>query len=203
MTRTDGRPGGGVDMGAGTQRVRNLSERVAAQAKKNGLTFLQGHEHVASTHGRAARRVDSTDWAIVMELQNDCRISFSELGRRVHMSSPAVAERVRRLEESGVIIGYHAEVDLPAAGWPVLALVRLQCFGPRCILQHVDTVTAWPQVLELHRVTGEVCCELKVVAVSMTDFEAVVDRLAAFGQPASTLVLSSPLGRGHVRRPPP
>ena len=145
--------------------------------------------------------MDSTDWAILMELQNDCRISFSELGRRVHMSSPAVAERVRRLEQLGVIIGYHAEIDLPAAGWSVLALVRMQCFGARCILQRVDAVTAWPEVLELHRVTGEVCCELKVVAGSMTEFEAIVDRLAEFGQPSSTMVLSSPLSRGKVRRP--
>lgn len=147
--------------------------------------------------------MDSTDWAILMELQDDCRISFSELGRRVHMSSPAVAERVRRLEEAGVIKGYHAEIDLHAAGWPVLALVRMQCFGARCVLQNVGTVIAWPQVLELHRVTGEVCSELKVVAASMTEFEAVVDQLAEFGQPSSTLVLSSPLARGQVRRPAP
>ncbi|MGY2066739.1 Lrp/AsnC family transcriptional regulator [Blastococcus sp. SYSU DS0619] len=145
--------------------------------------------------------MDSTDWAILAELQDDCRVSFSELGRRVHMSSPAVAERVRRLEQAGVITGYHAAVDLEAAGWSVLALVRMQCFGPRCILQHAESVAAWPQVLELHRVTGDVCCELKVVAASMQAFEAVVDRLADYGQPSSTLVLSSPLGRGRVHRP--
>jgi Lrp/AsnC family leucine-responsive transcriptional regulator len=146
-------------------------------------------------------RVDSTDWAILAELQTDCRLSFSELGRRVHMSSPAVAERVRRLEQSGTITGYHAAVDPTAAGWSVLALVRMQCFGPRCVLQHAQRVTAWPHVIELHRVTGDVCCELKILAASMPDFEAVVDRLAEFGQPSSTLVLSSPLGRGAVQPP--
>jgi Lrp/AsnC family leucine-responsive transcriptional regulator len=145
--------------------------------------------------------VDSTDWAILGELQRDSRVSFSELGRRVHMSSPAVAERVRRMEQTGVITGYHATVDTQAAGWPVLALVRMQCFGSRCVLQHVDAVSAWPHVLELHRVTGDVCCELKVVAASMADFESVVDRLAEYGQPSSTLVLSSPLGRGEIQRP--
>jgi Lrp/AsnC family leucine-responsive transcriptional regulator len=145
--------------------------------------------------------VDSTDWAILAELQGDSRVSFSELGRRVHMSSPAVAERVRRLEQTGVITGYHAAVAPQAAGWSVLALVRMQCFGARCILQHVEAVKAWPHVLELHRVTGDVCSELKVVAASMADFEAVVDRLAEFGQPSSTLVLSSPLDRGEIQRP--
>src|SRR5206468_5024 len=102
--------------------------------------------------GEGGAAVDSTDWAILAELQRDSRISFSELGRRVHMSSPAVTERVRRLEEAGVITGYHAAVDLKAAGWPVLALVRMQCFGSRCVLQHLEHVTAWPQVLEVHRV---------------------------------------------------
>lgn len=145
--------------------------------------------------------MDGTDWAILEELQRDSRVSYSELGRRVHMSSPAVAERVRRMEQTGVITGYHATVDPQAAGWPVLALVRMQCFGARCILQHVDTVKAWPHILELHRVTGDVCSELKVLAASMADFEAVVDRLAEFGQPSSTLVLSSPLGRGTIQRP--
>ena len=145
--------------------------------------------------------VDGTDWAILEELQRDSRVSYSELGRRVHMSSPAVAERVRRMEQTGVITGYHATVDPQAAGWPVLALVRMQCFGARCILQHVDTVKAWPHILELHRVTGDVCSELKVLAASMADFEAVVDRLAEFGQPSSTLVLSSPLGRGEIQPP--
>jgi Lrp/AsnC family leucine-responsive transcriptional regulator len=145
--------------------------------------------------------VDSTDWAILAELQRDSRVSFSELGRRVHMSSPAVTERVRRMEQTGVITGYHATVDAQAAGWSVLALVRMQCFGPRCVLQHVDAVSAWPHVLELHRVTGDVCCELKVVAASMADFEAVVDRLAEYGQPSSTLVLSSPLGRSAIQHP--
>lgn len=145
--------------------------------------------------------LDSTDWAILTELQQDSRISFSELGRRVHMSSPAVAERVRRLEQTGVITGYHASVDPEATGWPVLALVRMQCFGPRCLLQHLETVTAWPHVLELHRVTGDMCCELKVVATSMSDFQGVVDRLAEYGQPSSTLVLNSPLTRGVVQPP--
>lgn len=145
--------------------------------------------------------MDGTDWSILAELQRDSRISFSELGRRVHMSSPAVAERVRRLEQTGVITGYRATINLEAAGWPVLALVRMQCFGPRCILQHLEDVTDWSHVLELHRVTGDVCCELKVVASSMSDFEAVVDRLALFGQPSSTMVLSSPLVRGTVRPP--
>jgi Lrp/AsnC family transcriptional regulator, leucine-responsive regulatory protein len=175
------------------QRRSYSPQDLSFERSLRGTTF---HAFERPTH-----HVDSTDWAILAELQTDCRLSFSELGRRVHMSSPAVAERVRRLEQSGVITGYHASVDPTAAGWTVLALVRMQCFGPRCVLQHVERVIAWPHVIEVHRVTGDVCCELKILAASMPDFEAVVDRLAEFGQPSSTLVLSSPLGRGDVHQP--
>lgn len=132
------------------------------------------------------------DWALLRELQADARLSFSELSRRVHLSPPAVAERVRRLEESGVITGYHTHVDLSAAGRPVIALIRMSCYGPNCILRD-PTVAGWPEILEIHRITGDACSILKVAAASMDAFEAVIDRLARHGQPSSTMVLSSPL----------
>jgi Lrp/AsnC family leucine-responsive transcriptional regulator len=133
------------------------------------------------------------DWALLRELQADARLSFSELSRRVHLSPPAVAERVRRLEESGVISGYHAHVDLARAGRSVLALIRMSCYGPRCLL-HDPAVAGWPEILEIHRITGDACSMLKVAAGSMNGFEAVIDRLAPYGQPSSTMVLSTPLG---------
>ncbi len=132
------------------------------------------------------------DWALLRELQADARLSFSELSRRVHLSPPAVAERVRRLEEAGVIIGYHAQVDLTRAGRTVVALIRMSCYGARCIL-HDPAVVGWPEILEIHRITGDACSMLKVAAGSIGEFEAVIDRLAPYGQPSSTMVLSSPL----------
>ncbi|MEU7617132.1 Lrp/AsnC family transcriptional regulator [Micromonospora rifamycinica] len=136
--------------------------------------------------------MDEMDWALLRELQADARLSFSELSRRVHLSPPAVAERVRRLEESGVITGYHAHVDLARAGRPVVALIRMSCYGSRCIL-HDPQVVDWPEIQEIHRITGDACSVLKVAAGSIGQFEAVIDRLAPYGQPSSTMVLSSPL----------
>ncbi|RLP93399.1 MULTISPECIES: Lrp/AsnC family transcriptional regulator [unclassified Micromonospora] len=136
--------------------------------------------------------MDDMDWALVRELQADARLSFSELSRRVHLSPPAVAERVRRLEEAGVITGYHAHVDLTRAGRTVVALIRMSCYGARCIL-HDPAVAGWPEILEIHRITGDACSMLKVAAGSIGEFEAVIDRLAPYGQPSSTMVLSSPL----------
>ncbi|HEY0698563.1 MAG TPA: Lrp/AsnC family transcriptional regulator [Micromonospora sp.] len=136
--------------------------------------------------------MDDTDWALLRELQLDARLSYSELSRRVHLSPPAVAERVRRLEESGVVSGYHAHIDLTRAGWKVVALIRMSCYGARCILRD-PTVIEWPEVLEIHRITGDACSMLKVAAGSMDAFEQVIDRLAPYGQPSSTMVLSTPL----------
>ncbi|WP_092383356.1 Lrp/AsnC family transcriptional regulator [Micromonospora phaseoli] len=137
--------------------------------------------------------MDEMDWALLRELQADARLSFSELSRRVHLSPPAVAERVRRLEETGVITGYHAHVDLARAGRTVVALIRMSCYGARCIL-HDPEVAGWPEILEIHRITGDACSMLKVSAGSIGEFESVIDRLAPYGQPSSTMVLSTPLG---------
>ncbi len=132
------------------------------------------------------------DWALLRELQEDARLSFSELSRRVHLSPPAVAERVRRLEESGVIAGYRAHVDLTAAGRPVVALIQMSCYGAGCVLRD-PSVPEWPEILEIHRITGDACSVLKVAATSMDAFEALIDRLAPHGRPSSTLILSTPL----------
>ncbi|MCW2911947.1 MAG: AsnC family transcriptional regulator [Actinomycetia bacterium] len=136
--------------------------------------------------------MDAVDRRLLEELQNDARLSFNELSRRVNLSSPAVAERVRRLEADGVIAGYHAHVDLVKAGRPITALVQVQCYGPRCVLRDPEAET-WPEVMQLHRVTGNACCVLMVAVPAMAAFEALIDRLAEYGPPSSTMVLSSPV----------
>ncbi len=136
--------------------------------------------------------LDAMDWLILGELQADARVSYNELSRRVFLSPPAVAERVRRMEDAGVIEGYHAHVDLGRAGRSVIAVVRMSCYGPTCLLRHPE-VHGWAEVLEIHRVTGDACCLLRVATTSMIAFERVIDRLAQFGQPSSTMVLASPL----------
>lgn len=144
--------------------------------------------------------LDPIDWKLLAELQIDARLSFSELSRRVHLSAPAVGERVRRLELAGVITGYHAGIDLTETGWSVLAMVRIACYGSTCVLRD-PAVATWPGVLEIHRVTGADCSLLKVAATSMQGFEHLIDKLATYGTPSSTLILSSPLIRSDVVAP--
>jgi len=144
--------------------------------------------------------MDEMDWSLLSELQRNSRLSFSELSRRVHLSPTSVAERVRRLEETGVITGYHAQVDLAQAGRPVIAFIRMPCYGAHCVLRDPD-IAGWPEIREIHRVTGDACSILKVATQSMTAFEDLIDRLAPYGPPSSTMVLSTPVS--HRAVPPP
>ena len=100
-----------------------------------------------------------------------------------------------------MITGYHAHVDLTRAGRTVLALIRMSCYGARCILNDPE-VTGWPEIMEIHRITGDACSMLKVAATNMGEFEEVIDRLAPYGQPSSTMVLSTPLAWHPVVKAP-
>ncbi|MEU3211818.1 Lrp/AsnC family transcriptional regulator [Nocardiopsis alba] len=136
--------------------------------------------------------LDGIDRRILGELQRDGRLSFNELSRRVNLSAPAVADRVRRLTDRGVITGYHAHVDPAAAGLPVTALVRMECFGAHCLLRERSSLEL-PEILQVHRVTGDACCVLLIAVRSMEHFEEVIDRLAEHGRPSSTMILSTPV----------
>jgi Lrp/AsnC family transcriptional regulator, leucine-responsive regulatory protein len=136
--------------------------------------------------------VDQTDWALLAELQRDGRASFADLARAVSMSPSAVTERVRRLEESGVIAGYRATVSPERVGLDVMAFVRLRYptgnYRPFHAL--LDTT---PEIIEAHHVTGEDCFVLKVVARSMRHLEEVNGRIAGLGSVTTSVVYSSPL----------
>lgn len=133
--------------------------------------------------------LDSTDWAVVGELQEDARISLTELGRRVSLSASATTERVRRLESIGVITGYRAEIDLTKVGYPVLAVVRLKYPGNKHDPLH-RLLAERREILECLRTTGDDCYTLKVAAASMPHLEELVNELTDFGSTTTNLVYS-------------
>jgi Lrp/AsnC family transcriptional regulator, leucine-responsive regulatory protein len=139
---------------------------------------------------RTERSLDATDWRILAELQADGRLSFNELGRRVSLSPPAVAERVRRLEESGVIAGYQARVDPARAGLPLTAFVQLRCRLDHCLLK-TSRADDYPEVVEVHKLSGDHCSMLKVRAASMEHFEGLLERLGRHGEMRTLVVLST------------
>jgi Lrp/AsnC family transcriptional regulator, leucine-responsive regulatory protein len=139
---------------------------------------------------RIERRLDDTDWRILRELQADGRLSFNELGRRVSLSPPAVAERVRRLEEAGIIAGYQARVDPARAGLPLTAFVQMRCRLDRCLLK-TSKASDYPEVVEIHKLSGDHCSMLKVRAASMEHFEGLLERLGQHGEMRTSVVLST------------
>ncbi len=134
--------------------------------------------------------LDDIDWRLLDALQSDARLSYNALSKRVHLSPPAVAERVRRLEAAGVISGYRATVDPALAGQPVLAFIQLRCSLGRCLLKTTDSET-YPEVVEIHKLSGEHCTMLKVRAASLRHFEGVIERIGEHGQINTFVVLST------------
>jgi Lrp/AsnC family leucine-responsive transcriptional regulator len=140
----------------------------------------------------AVDSLDDTDARILAALQADGRASYAELARTVSMSASALTERVRRLEESGVIRGYAAVVDPERLGLGILAFVRLRYPSGNYKPFH-DLLATTPQIVEAHHVTGEDCFVLKVLARSMRDLEQTTGRIAGLGSVTTSVVYSSPL----------
>ncbi|HEY7349968.1 MAG TPA: Lrp/AsnC family transcriptional regulator [Ktedonobacterales bacterium] len=138
------------------------------------------------------KALDTTSWEILCALQEDARLSFSELGRRVGLSAPAVAERVRKLEEAGIIAGYHARVCPEKIGYALMAFIRVESPSEKCPIVSAF-IADLPEVLECHRVTGSDSFILKVIVVSVAHLEALLDRLMPYGQLTTSVVLSSPV----------
>lgn len=133
---------------------------------------------------------DDLDWRLIAELQADARLSFNELARRVHLSSPAVAERVRRLEQAGVITGYHAAVDPARVGQPLVAFIQLRCRPGSCLLR-TTSADDYPEISEVHKLGGEHCTMLKARAASLTHLEGLFERVGTHGEMRTHIVLST------------
>ena len=136
--------------------------------------------------------IDRTDWRLLEELQRDGRASYADLARVVAMSPSAVAERVRRMEEAGVIAGYRAVVDPERVGLQIMAMVRLRYPTGNYRPFHA-LLDGTPEIIEAHHVTGEDCFVLKVLTRSMRHLEEVTGRISGLGAVTTSVVYSSPL----------
>jgi Lrp/AsnC family transcriptional regulator, leucine-responsive regulatory protein len=159
---------------------------------------MAGRARLRDANAYEANLLDEINLRLLEELQTDGRIGFAELGRRVGMSAPAVAERVGRLERAGVIRGYRAELDPTALGFPVSAIVRIRPSPGQ--LQRVREVAAnSPEVAECYRITGDDCYLMRLHLRSIDDLEEILDRFTPHGQTTTSIVHSTPVPR---RSPP-
>ena len=148
--------------------------------------------------------LDATGWRLLRELQGDARLSFHQLGARVGLSAPAVAERVRRLEEAGIIAGYRAIVPHARVGLGIVAFIRLtEMNHDRYYERMLAAVTAMPRVLEAHHVAGEDSFILKVAVADVQELEHVIAQLTRLGRSVTGIVLSTLLTRPLVEPPMP
>jgi Lrp/AsnC family transcriptional regulator, leucine-responsive regulatory protein len=141
--------------------------------------------------------LDETSWQILKILQEDARIPFKELGKRVGLSSPAVAERVHRLEESGIISRYRAELNLEKLGLAIAAFITIRSFGHRCN-EIRSLLQESPEVEACYRVTGSDHYLVKVAVTSVSHLEQLVDRFIPYSTVTTSVVLSVPVARRTI-----
>ncbi len=139
---------------------------------------------------KSRKGLDSIDWKILGELQTDVRVSTAELGRKVALSPPAVAERIQKLLDHGVIHGFHARVEPASVGLPVTAIIRMSVVGD--ILPRLSILLqSLPEVVECYRGTGSDSFIMKVCVASVEHLEHLINRLTPFGMTSTSIVLST------------
>jgi Lrp/AsnC family leucine-responsive transcriptional regulator len=146
--------------------------------------------------------LDTKDWQLLELLQNDARTGYAELGRQVGLSAPAAAERVKRLEDAGVIRRYRAEVDPQRLGYVIEAVIRLRCDGSVCGSLG-PALAEIPEILDYRRLAGEDSGSLRVIAMSVSHLEAVLDRIVRYHSSISTttlVVLQTPYNNRPLSR---
>jgi Lrp/AsnC family leucine-responsive transcriptional regulator len=143
---------------------------------------------------RSRDGLDTTDINLLHELEIDARLSLAELGRRVGLSPPAVADRLERLEEAGVITAYRAEVDPRALGYELAVVLRIRP-APRELKKVAELAQRTPEIVECHRITGDDCYLMKAHVRDVLHMEEVIDRFAIYGQTTTSIVQSSPVPR--------
>jgi Lrp/AsnC family leucine-responsive transcriptional regulator len=147
-----------------------------------------------------AFEIDAVGWALLRRLQEQARLSFRELGDAIGLTAPAVAERVRRLEEAGVIQGYHAQLDLAKVGLPIRAFVHLTS-STRQSIHFREVVAQIPEVIECHAITGIESYILKVAVPDVAHLEQLLWKLKDYGEVRTSLVLSTQLARRSMDAP--
>lgn len=143
--------------------------------------------------------LDKISWKILKELQTDARLTYAELGRRVGLTTPAVIERIRKLEDAGIITGYRAEIDTAKVGLPIMAFIRMSITGVD--YSHIiEVVNESNEVLECHRGTGGDSFIMKVAVSSVEHLQNLIDKLTPYGITTTSIVLSSPVKSRVIER---
>ncbi|WP_375594859.1 Lrp/AsnC family transcriptional regulator [Algihabitans albus] len=138
--------------------------------------------------------MDEIDASILSALIDNARISIAELSRQVGLSSPSVSERIKRLEESGVIGGYTVKVNPEALGLPLSAWLRIRPI-PGQLQKVAEILRGLPEIVESDRITGEDCFIARANVRSVEDLEALIDEIIPYAMTNTSIIQSSPVPR--------
>lgn len=165
---------------------------------KGAKTSQDLREKILFTYRPNYELLDDVNVSLLKELQQEPRLTMSELGRRVGMSSPAVTERVRRMEEAGIILGYRLDINPTALGLPITVYIRIRP-SPGQLPKVAELARQIPEVVECHRITGEDCFILKAHIPAMDQLDRILDAFLIYGSTTTSIVQSSPV---PLRTPP-
>ena len=134
------------------------------------------------------QKIDNFDQKILQLLQQDARISHAEVGRQIHLSQPAVSERIKRLEATGVIRGYRADINPKALGYQITVMIRISTQQGR---PYSEFVARCPEIIDCYTVTGEDGAVMRVLATDVEHLQRVINELNAFGSTSTAIVLTT------------
>ncbi|QBD79839.1 Lrp/AsnC family transcriptional regulator [Ktedonosporobacter rubrisoli] len=142
--------------------------------------------------------LDDTGWQLLQAMQRNARLSFSELGKQVGLSASAVAERIRRMEDAGIIRGYRVEIDPARVGLPIMAFIHINTPSNKPYSYFAAAAKEIAEVLECHQITGSDSMIMKVAVSSVKHLETLISRLSVYGRPTTSIVLSTQVAQGFI-----
>ncbi|MAZ28796.1 MAG: ArsR family transcriptional regulator [Cytophagaceae bacterium] len=143
-------------------------------------------------------KIDSTNWKILQCLQQNARMSNAEIGRKVGITSPAVAERIRKMEDANILTGYRAEVSHWHVGHQMKAIITVRAFMGR-LKPFLEKVSDFPEVLNCYRITGNENIIMEVVLFDQFHLEEFIDKLITYGETKTHIVLSTVVENAPIR----
>ncbi|MCF4102063.1 Lrp/AsnC family transcriptional regulator [Gillisia sp. M10.2A] len=144
-------------------------------------------------------QVDRLNWQILESLQSNARMSFAEIGRKIGLTSPAVAERVKKMEDMGVIKGYKAQVSYHKTGHQLKAVITLRAFMGR-LKPFLEKVKEFKEVINCYRITGNENIIMEVVLYDQSHLEEFIDKLITYGETKTHIILSDVVDQGPIKR---
>lgn len=144
-------------------------------------------------------KLDAINWVILEELQTNARISMAALGRKVGLTTPAVAERIKKLEDVGLIRGYYTKLSYRDVGYQLKAIITLKVFMGK-LKPFLEKVTEYEEVINCYRITGNENIILEVVLLDQHHLEKFIDKLILYGETKTHIVLSNVIENAPIKK---